>query len=343
MFSRILHPTDYPLFLPTVVAWGWNWMGTEAFAWPPLVALSFALSCVVVVMWYLASYVSRLCALWCGSFLLMTHAFVFWSTALYAEVPFSFFVTASVLTFITALRTRQLQLFLLAGFLTGMTTWIKNEGLPFCFYAVSSFIVLLVFLKSLPYKQKAQIALLFILGLSIPVSAHLTVKFLYGGPSIYFGRQFLFSKQESPGLIIQSLSETAQSIKIGNIMEACKLPLMALQTLTYAKLYNLGGPQINLDQIPKDWNFIWYLFPIAIFFNFFLQKGNFKGSYLWLMMAFILLMDLGYFIALWMTWKPIFAQTMAFAPPRLLVHNSVLAIVFLFETFTLPLVQEFRA
>ncbi len=82
---------DYPLMVPSMMAWGWNLLGREMLVWPMILAAVFVLSLAGLIVWYLASYCSWATALAAGIFFLTTEAYRFWSGTLYCDIPFTFF------------------------------------------------------------------------------------------------------------------------------------------------------------------------------------------------------------------------------------------------------------
>ena len=124
------HP-DYPLLLPGSLAWGWLWLGKEAFLWPPFLAIGFYLSCAFLLIWYLTSTMSAFTGYLGGSFFLILGPCFFWAVHFYADIPLSFFIAGATLTAVIALREKEEKLWRVSGLLSGLATWTKNEGILF--------------------------------------------------------------------------------------------------------------------------------------------------------------------------------------------------------------------
>lgn len=121
---------DYPLLLPANVARGWTYAGSETTAVPLLLALLFAAGTVGLLVSGVALLRTPSQGCLAGIVLLATPHFVEVTTAQYADVPLSFYFLASVLLFemYDRLDEQRFRLPLLAGLLTGMALWTKNEG-----------------------------------------------------------------------------------------------------------------------------------------------------------------------------------------------------------------------
>jgi hypothetical protein len=126
------HP-DYPLLLPANVARCWTFAGGETTLAPRLIALAFAAATAFVLVSGVALLRTPTQGCLAGIVLLATPAYVELATAQYADVPLGFYFLASVLLFEVYDRqeVKLMRVPLLAGLLTGMAAWTKNEGLLF--------------------------------------------------------------------------------------------------------------------------------------------------------------------------------------------------------------------
>ncbi len=181
------HP-DYPLLVPGAVAWGWNWMRVETLAWPSMVGYVFSLSLCFFVIWYLASFVSAGSGMLAGAFLLSVPAYRLWSAVQYADVPLAFFITASALTLVTALRTHDAKIFLIAGLFAGLGAWTKNEGLSFFWILVCCLVLA---------RQKKSCLLHFLLGSILFLLAIFYLKVFLDSS----GNEFLNSRRDPTAVL----------------------------------------------------------------------------------------------------------------------------------------------
>jgi len=123
------HP-DYPLLVPGAVARGWTIVGRETPLVPQGIACLFGAATVGVLMTVLALLRSSSQGYLGGLVLLSTPYFLDLMTAQYADVPLGFFFLASAALFEIHDReeTGSHRLPFLAGVLTGLAAWTKNEG-----------------------------------------------------------------------------------------------------------------------------------------------------------------------------------------------------------------------
>jgi hypothetical protein len=134
------HP-DYPLLVPAAVARGWTYAGHETTLVPRLIACLFGAATVGLLMSVLALLRNPSQGYLGGLVLLATPYFLELTTAQYADVPLGFFFLASAALFeihdrgiLSAcpfpLKRERIGMreLLLAGTLTGLAAWTKNEG-----------------------------------------------------------------------------------------------------------------------------------------------------------------------------------------------------------------------
>ena len=300
MFSPVMAQwllPDYPLLLPGSVAWGWNFTAHEMLIWPAVISLLFFLSLCFLVIWYLFAYVSAFSAFVAGSFLLTVHAYQFWSTTQYADIPFALFVTAATLLLICALRHRELKLFFLTGFLTGCAIWTKNEGIFFSLWLFTFFILTFSRASQIPASKKKSAFLLFLLGYLIPFLCFLIIKTTLGGAGIYMcsGRS-----AADYGHLITNLNRT-------------KLIVISFLVLKWNSAQWLG---------------LWACFYLA-----FLAVGRrLFQAYRWIIPGMVFCLEAGYFLVYQITpiELPFHISTSLL---RLLLHSGVLALIFIFEVF----------
>ncbi len=125
------HP-DYPRLVSASVARGWSWAGTETPAAAALVSVAFATSLVALLVAFVARQRGRTPAFLGGLILLGTPFFVTFSSNEHADLPLAAgMLAAVVLVILAGENAANRGLWLLAGVVTALTAWTKNEGLLF--------------------------------------------------------------------------------------------------------------------------------------------------------------------------------------------------------------------
>ncbi len=315
------HP-DYPLLLPGAIAWAWNWAGKEILIWPPLVAFLFTACTGLLILWYLFSYV----ALWSGlvacSYFFIIGAYQFWSATQYADIPVCFFMTASAVALLAAIRAkdssdrprvaaqssspgpsaRERPLFFLAGLLAGMAAWTKNEGL---FFAAWSVLILagVLFMNPMSWPDKKTLACSFIGGLGIPLLNVFYLKIIMAKTGDYLGSGRTASEYFS--LVLGSGAKT--------------------QVI-------LNGFQTYMTKF-DDWNGLWILFFCALLVGLSIKRKEILENSAWIPAAAAILIELGYFAVMHASPHEIHWQIET-ALLRLLLHAGALALIFSFEVFS---------
>jgi hypothetical protein len=291
--------TDYPLLWPGILAWGWNCLGHESLFWPPWASLCFYISCSLMVVWYLAAHVSSITGWLAGTFFFLLTPPLFWSIHQYTDVPLAFFITASGLILVTALRSGQLRLFAISGLMAGFAAWTKNEGGLFLLWAG----ILLAALKLLKKREPTvtfSFLKAFLGGALLPLLCILAFRIFLGKSGDYFGAE-------------------------RSIMD-------------YLALVFKGGRNLA-EILLAYWSHMsgfaaWKGLSIFFFlggFVLFLKKR--RNGYEGLLLALILSINLGYALAFLVTPNDL-PWHLQNALQRLLVHTSPLAIAFSFEMLT---------
>jgi hypothetical protein len=303
MFSPVISWShgDYPLLWPGTLAWGWNWMGQESLLWPPWASLCFYISCTLILVWYLGTQVSPLAGWWGGTFFLVLIPPLFWSIHLYADLPLAFFMTASALTLLAALRSGQTGLFLVSGLMAGLAAWTKNEGLQFLVAMSLLLGGLKIFGNKRTPSRPSDPPFPFFWGSCLPFVTLLIFKIFFGKTGEYLGSGhsigsslvMIFSKRSGSALIFHSFAD---------------------------HWMDLAG-----------WKGLWLFFFAACIVGCF--KKN-RSSYAGILPVLIVLLNFGYFLAFLispadLTWH------LRTALQRLLIHTAPLALVFIFETLTI--------
>ncbi len=302
MFSPVISWShgDYPLLWPGTLAWGWNWLGHESFLWPPWASLCFYISSVLILVWYLRTQVSPLAGWWGGTFFLLLIPPLFWSISLYTDLPLAFFMTASTLMLLVALRAGQAKLFMVSGLMAGLAAWTKNEGMQFL-AVLSVLLGGLTFLKRQRTSSQTRLGLLsFLGGICLPLITVMILKIFFGKSGEYLGSgrsigeicRTIFSQRSDISLILRSF---------------------AIHGRNFA-----------------SWKGLWCFFSFAGIVWFFKKNRNgFSG----IIPVLILLLNSGYALAFLISPANL-SWHLATAFQRLLVHTAPLALVFSFEMLT---------
>ena len=134
-FSQLLfwsHP-DYPLLIPMNVARVWTYLGHESTMIPWAIAMFFTFATVGLMISAISVLRDKNQALLAALVLLGSVYFIRYGTWQYADVPFGYFVLATVILWSlqSSLDNSNFKLLSLAGMMAGFATWTKNEGFLF--------------------------------------------------------------------------------------------------------------------------------------------------------------------------------------------------------------------
>lgn len=124
------HP-DYPLLIPASVARMWTYMGHETPIAPVSVALLFTFATVGLLYSSVSTFRSPTQGSLAALLLLGTNFFILHGTSQYADVPFAFFLLATLvlLALPEVVPHGRPYPLVLAGVTAGLAAWTKNEGL----------------------------------------------------------------------------------------------------------------------------------------------------------------------------------------------------------------------
>ncbi len=128
MFEKSLsssHP-DYPLFLPSLIAFGWSAMDKIHFIVPMLLGVLPLLG-IITLLYF--STENRLLGIFASFAILLDSGFIDQAASQYADTWMSFFIILGI-HLIIHLRNKSINP-VLVGFLLSASSWVKNEGLIF--------------------------------------------------------------------------------------------------------------------------------------------------------------------------------------------------------------------
>jgi hypothetical protein len=125
------HP-DYPLLIPLSVARICTLTGELSSLGAQLVAASFTLGTLGLIISTISIYKNKLIALVAGLILVSTPSFIRLTASQCADIPLGYFILATIiLLFISNNEKFNFNLQLLLSLFTGFAAWTKNEGLLF--------------------------------------------------------------------------------------------------------------------------------------------------------------------------------------------------------------------
>lgn len=163
---------DYPLFLPSLVAFWWHLLHSFTPLVPYLIGFVFTLFIPVVIFLDLQTRNIFIAAI--SMFLLATDdEFLKNGVDQIADIPLAFFFLASLIS-IRHYRNSFNNIYLVfAGFMIGACTWTKNEGILLAF-------MFFIFNADTLLKQKGK---QFVQGLAIPLTTLVIFKLFYAPPN----------------------------------------------------------------------------------------------------------------------------------------------------------------
>jgi len=133
-FSNFLSWTsrDYPLLVPLSIVRIWSYLAKESTIAPILVAALFTFSTVGLLISSLSVIRSRSTGLLAGLVLIGSRYFLKTGAYQIADVPLGFYVLATIVLFCLQERSdSKFRFIIVAGAMTGLAGWTKNEGILF--------------------------------------------------------------------------------------------------------------------------------------------------------------------------------------------------------------------
>ncbi|OGI18204.1 MAG: hypothetical protein A2287_06760 [Candidatus Melainabacteria bacterium RIFOXYA12_FULL_32_12] len=166
-FSNLIdwsHP-DYPILLPAFIARCWNFVGSETQIIPVLIQLLFTFFTVLLLFSSLSLLRSKVQGLLSGMILLSSLLFIAEGVTQCADIPISFFFLATIVLFYLQDRfvSEKYYFLLLAGVMSGLAIWTKNEGFLFLVCLIIARLLVCIPIKG--YKVLFRELMWFTLGL----------------------------------------------------------------------------------------------------------------------------------------------------------------------------------
>lgn len=152
--------SDYPLFLPSLIALLWNTLGEISSLIPFVVG--FIPYFLIIIFFYFV-FENKLIGIICILLSISDPGFVSKAASQYADTYLSLFILMSYFGLIQSSKTSQNNIFpVIVGIISSGTMWIKNEG--FAFYIIFSILWMFTFInnrKKLLYYASGSFLIIF--------------------------------------------------------------------------------------------------------------------------------------------------------------------------------------
>jgi hypothetical protein len=198
------HP-DYPLLLPGLVVLCWKLAGRESTEAPIAIAFLFALGTAGVLTGVIGVLRGKTQALVSGILLLGAAGFISLSAALYADIPLSFYILATLaLLCLQDRHPEDLRFSALAGLMAGFAAWTGNGGIVFIAAVIAARALGVRFRDRTRPAPLAPQMVRLIAGLLAPLAVVIFFKLRVGGASDYLS--------ETPALVLRHLADPGRWI-----------------------------------------------------------------------------------------------------------------------------------
>jgi hypothetical protein len=165
LFSSALTQHDYPFLLSAAVARLWLWTGDTTPHASAAVAAVFTYAIPAVVTGTLARLRGWTPALWGGLLTLAAWPLTVFGAAQMADVPLAFLVLASVVLLVLDAQSDDgVRLATLAGIAAGLTSLMKDEGMPFVLIMAAAYLTYWGVQRSRPVGQRVRHLLAWVGG-----------------------------------------------------------------------------------------------------------------------------------------------------------------------------------
>ncbi len=179
IFSEIpeFYRPDYPLMLPISIAGFWHYASAESQLVPAALGITFTFATVLLVAGTVGIVADWERGMLAGLALLGGKIFVTMGVSQYADVPLSFFFAGTVAAVLLAdhYKESRLRLVALAGVLSGLSGWLKNEGVLFTLCVAASILLVEVCQRGLWDSLRVAAAFLGGLMVSLPTIGYLKI------------------------------------------------------------------------------------------------------------------------------------------------------------------------
>jgi hypothetical protein len=269
-FSALLSHGDYPLLLPLNIARYWFQIKRETILIPGLLSLLFVLSSLGILVSTFFLIGKRIQGYLAGIFLMGTPFFIFLSADQIADNPLAYyFLAALVLFFLYDQRPGTGSgLLILAGTMTGLSGWTKNEGLLFMLAVPLT----RLFVPKQGWKTYSKTMALFLLGSAPVLIAILTFKIFIAPPNDLWGTQTF-------NTLLQKMTDGSRYVQVGKSFLLAFYnfgywPLIKLNVLLicYGIIFGLSWPRLWGDLL--SFTAVIFIMVFGYFFIFILSPHD---------------------------------------------------------------------
>ena len=154
---------DYPLFLPCTTARIWKYAGVDSTDLNLITGLIFTFSIIFLLYFTVKKYKNKKLADVVCSILALTVPFITNGASQASDIPLSMFILSSAVALLFFIDERKTIYIFLAVLFSGLSAWVKNEGMMYFLILVMLAVILLIYLKE--YKK------IIAAGVSVLISA----------------------------------------------------------------------------------------------------------------------------------------------------------------------------
>ncbi len=174
---------DYPLLLPFIHTWSFCFTQKTLYPIPRITAVTFAALCPMLLYGGLNRFIKKEIAFLATGLLIANPFYMFLSTAQYADILLAFYLLAGLITVTLALRTHNKKIAMLSGFLLGLMSFTKNEGIALMLLIIGITFFYLLYEKFKLKKSNFYLSGYFFSGLCITASATIIFKVFLAPPN----------------------------------------------------------------------------------------------------------------------------------------------------------------
>lgn len=122
---------DYPMFLPSITARMWNFVGGQNFSVNVTLGLIFTFGLVYLLFQAITYFKSEKVAIAAASIFMICDIFLVNGAAQCADIPIAYFFLSAILCLFLYFKKEQFPYIILGTIFAGGSLWVKNEGIMF--------------------------------------------------------------------------------------------------------------------------------------------------------------------------------------------------------------------
>ena len=174
---------DYPLLLPFIHTWSYCFTQETLLPIPRITAVLFATLCPLLLYGGLHQFIKKEIALTAAIILITNPFYMFLSTAQYADIVLGFYLLSGLITILLTLKRNNIKTAILSGFLFGLTTFTKNEGIALTLLITGLIFAYLTYQHFRFKKTHFNILKNFLFGVCLTSSATIIFKLFLAPPN----------------------------------------------------------------------------------------------------------------------------------------------------------------